>query len=223
MGLNHTCRGPSTRPARKLLRRNKAGDGVLEAEGLASIRGERLVFAGLGFSVAPGGALLLVGPNGSGKSTLLRLVAGLVRAEAGRLRWQGADALADLAEHAGRVAYLGHQDAVKPGLTVAENLSVWGFRDRVAPALERVALTSLADLPAKMLSAGQRRRLAIARLILRPAPIWLLDEPTLGLDVASVARFGDMLAAHRARGGVVMAATHLPLPLPGAAELSLAA
>jgi len=223
MGLNHTCRGPSTRAARKLLRRNKAGDGVLEAEGLASIRGERLVFAGLGFSVAPGGALLLVGPNGSGKSTLLRLVAGLVRAEAGRLRWQGADALADLAEHAGRVAYLGHQDAVKPGMTVAENLSVWGFRDRVAPALERVALTSLADLPAKMLSAGQRRRLALARLALRPAPIWLLDEPTLGLDVASVARFGDMLAAHRAEGGVVMAATHLPLPLPGAAELSLAA
>jgi heme exporter protein A len=205
------------------VRRSKAGDGVLVAEGLASIRGERLVFAGLGFQVAPGGALLLVGPNGSGKSTLLRLVAGLVRAEAGRLLWQGMDALADLAEHAGRVAYLGHQDAVKPGLTVAENLSVWGFRDRLAAALDAVALTALADLPAKMLSAGQRRRLALARLVLRPAPIWLLDEPTLGLDVASVERFGAMLAAHRAQGGVVLAATHLPLPLPGAADLSLAA
>jgi heme exporter protein A len=196
---------------------------VLEAEGLASIRGERLVFSGLGFRVASGGALLLVGPNGSGKSTLLRLVAGLVRAEAGALRWRGADALADLAEHATRVAYLGHLDAVKPGLTVAENLRAWGQRDAVGPALDAVALTRLADLPAKMLSAGQRRRLALARLALRPASIWLLDEPTLGLDVASVERFGLMLAQHRARGGLVLAATHLPLPLPDAAELSLAA
>jgi heme exporter protein A len=198
------------------------GESVLEAEGLAVIRGERLVFVGLGFRVEAGGALLLVGPNGSGKSTLLRLAAGLVRAEAGRLLWQGADALADLAEHAGRVAYLGHLDAVKPGLTVAENLVVWGHRGRVARALEAVGLASLADLPAKMLSAGQRRRLALARLALRPAPIWLLDEPTLGLDLASVERFGTLLAEHRAQGGVVLAATHLPLPLPGAAELSLA-
>ena len=195
---------------------------MLEAEGLAVIRGERLVFSDLGFRVAEGGALLLVGPNGSGKSTLLRLVAGLVRPEAGTVRWRGADALTDLAEHAGRVAYVGHLDAVKPGLTVAENLSVWGFRARVAAALTAVGLAALADLPAKMLSAGQRRRLALARLALRPAPIWLLDEPTLGLDVASVERFGAMLAAHRAQGGVVLAATHLPLPLPGAAELSLA-
>jgi heme exporter protein A len=196
---------------------------VLEAEGLASIRGERLVFSGLGFAVAPGGALLLTGPNGSGKSTLLRLVAGLVRAEAGRLLWNRADALADLGEQARRVAYVGHLDAVKPGLTVAENLGVWGVRERVAPALAAVGLTALADLPAKMLSAGQRRRLALSRLALRPAPIWLLDEPTLGLDAGSVERFGAMLAAHRAGGGVVLAATHLPLPLPGAADLSLAA
>jgi heme exporter protein A len=194
----------------------------LEAAGLAVIRGERLVFSGLGFRVAEGGAMLLVGPNGSGKSTLLRMVAGLVRAEAGRLLWRGADALADLAEHAGRVAYLGHLDAVKSGLTVAENLLVWGFRERVAVALDAVGLAALADLPAKMLSAGQRRRLALARLALRPAPIWLLDEPTLGLDTASVERFGVMLAKHRAAGGVVLAATHLPLPLPGATELSLA-
>jgi heme exporter protein A len=217
-GLNHTCAGPSTR------RRNAAirGARVLEAENLAAIRGERLVFAGLSFRVPDGGALLLVGPNGSGKSTLLRLVAGLVRAEAGELRWHGADALADLAGHAGRISYVGHLDAVKPGLTVAENLLVWGCRDRAARALEALGLAALADLPAKMLSAGQRRRLALARLALRPAPIWLLDEPTLGLDAASVARFGTMLATHRDAGGVVLAATHLPLPLPGAAELSLA-
>jgi heme exporter protein A len=195
---------------------------VLEATGLAAFRGERLVLSGIGFSVAEGGALLLTGPNGSGKSTLLRLLAGLVRAEAGRLLWRGQDAFADLPEHAARVAYLGHLDAVKPGLTVAENLQVWAGRTAILPALEAVGLAALADLPAKMLSAGQRRRLAVARLALRPAPIWLLDEPTLGLDMASVARFGVMLAAHRARGGVVLAATHLPLPLPDAAELALA-
>ena len=104
------------------------GGVVLQAQGLAAFRGERLVFAGLSFSVPAGGALLLTGPNGSGKSTLLRLLAGLGRAEAGRLLWDGADALADLPAHAARVRYLGHQDAVKPGLTVAENLRFWGGR-----------------------------------------------------------------------------------------------
>jgi heme exporter protein A len=204
------------------VRRSKTGDGVLEAEGLAAIRGERLVFFDIGFRVPEGGALLLTGPNGSGKSTLLRLVAGLGRVEVGRVLWRGDDAFSDLAEHAGRIAYVGHLDAVKPGLTVAENLSVWGGRGAVTPALAAVGLESLADLPAKMLSAGQRRRLALARLALRPAPIWLLDEPTLGLDTPSVERFGAMLAEHRGRGGVVLAATHLPLPLPGSAELALA-
>ncbi len=194
---------------------------MLEADGVAAFRGERLVFSGLSLTVPEGGALLLTGPNGSGKSTLLRLLAGLVRAEAGRLLWRGQDALADLSEHAARVSYVGHMDAVKFGLTVGENLSVWAPPAAVAVALAAVGLTALADLPAKMLSAGQRRRLALARLALRPAPIWLLDEPTLGLDTASVARFGAMLAAHRATGGVVVAATHLPLPLPEAAERAL--
>lgn len=195
---------------------------VLMAEELAAFRGERLVFAGLSFEVAAGGALLLVGPNGSGKSTLLRILAGLGRAEAGRLLWEGEDVLADRTAHAQRVAYLGHQDAVKPGLTTAENLRFWGDPKAVAGALDAVALGGLADLPARMLSAGQKRRLALARLPLARAPLWLLDEPTLGLDTASVARFGTLLAAHRAAGGVVVTATHLPLPLPDAGELALA-
>jgi len=194
---------------------------VFQAEGLAAFRGERLVFSGVGFAVASGGALVLTGPNGSGKSTLLRLLAGLVRAAAGRVLWQGTDALADLTAHGARVAYLGHQDAVKPGLTAAENLRFWGDRDKVARALAAVDLAPLAELPARMLSAGQKRRLALARLALSTAPIWLIDEPTLGLDAASVTRFGAMLAGHRAAGGIVIAATHLPLPLPGAEELSL--
>ncbi|OJY67839.1 MAG: heme ABC exporter, ATP-binding protein CcmA [Rhodospirillales bacterium 70-18] len=198
------------------------GEAVLAAEGLTVIRGERLVFAGLSFTVPRGGALLLVGPNGSGKSTLLRLLAGLGRAEAGRLLWAGEDALADRTAHAARVAYLGHQDAVKPGLSVAENLAFWGGPAAVARALAAVDLARLAELPTRMLSAGQKRRLALARLAMGAAPLWLLDEPTLGLDTASVARFGEMLKSHRNTGGIVIAATHLPLPLPGAAELALA-
>jgi heme exporter protein A len=197
---------------------------VLRGESLAVFRGERLVFRDLDFSVASGQALVLAGPNGSGKSTLLRLLAGLVRPIAGQLLWQDEDALADLAGHAARVAYVGHQDAVKPGLTAAENLR---FAARlaggaVADALAAVGLADLADLPARMLSAGQKRRLALARLALTRAPLWLLDEPTLGLDTASIGHFGVLLAGHRARGGMVVAATHVPLPLDGTTELRLA-
>jgi heme exporter protein A len=197
---------------------------VLRAEGLAVFRGERLVFRDLDFAVPEGGALVVAGPNGSGKSTLLRLLAGLVRPIAGHLWWQDQDALADLPAHAMRVAYVGHQDAVKPGLTVAENLA---FTARLSGgsaggALEAVGLSDLAELPARMLSAGQRRRLALSRLALSTAPLWLLDEPTLGLDTASIARFGALLAGHRTRGGMVVAATHVPLPLDGTRELRLA-
>jgi heme exporter protein A len=196
---------------------------VLAAEDVAVFRGERLVFRDLSLTVPAGGALVLAGPNGSGKSTLLRLLAGLVRPAAGRLLWDGEDALADIAGHGRRVAYLGHQDAVKPGLTVEENLrfaaAVSGRL--VLAALEAVALRDLADLPARMLSAGQKRRLALSRLVLSAAPVWLLDEPTLGLDTASIERFGSLLAIHRAEGGMVVAATHVPLPLPDAVGLRL--
>lgn len=195
----------------------------LVAASLAAFRGERLILRDLSFTVAPGGALILAGANGSGKSTLLRLLAGLLRPVAGTLYWGGQDALADLTAHGRRVAYLGHQDAVKPGLTAAENLRL---AERLsghsaAVALDRLGLAALSDLPARMLSAGQRRRLSLARLCLSQAPIWLLDEPTLGLDTASIDRFGALLADHRAAGGVVVAATHVPLPLPDAAELLL--
>jgi heme exporter protein A len=194
---------------------------LLSAEDVAAFRGERLVLRGLSFGVAAGEALLLLGPNGSGKSTLLRLLAGLKRPDAGQVLWQGEDALADLSAHARRVAYLGHQDAVKPGLSVAENLLFAAAGRAVLPALEAVGLAALAELPARMLSAGQKRRLALARLALSPAPLWLLDEPTLGLDHASLGRLGALLARHRDAGGMVVAATHLDLPLPGAAELRL--
>ena len=193
----------------------------LEARAIAAFRGERLVLRDLSFALAGGEALLLLGPNGSGKSTLLRLLAGLKRADAGDLLWDGADALADLPAHARRVAYLGHLDAVKSGLTAAENLQFAAGRQDVTPALAALGLEGLADLPARMLSAGQRRRLALARLPLSPAALWLLDEPTLGLDTASLDRLGTLLATHRAAGGMVVAATHLDLPLPDARSLRL--
>jgi heme exporter protein A len=193
----------------------------LEARGLAAFRGERLVLRDLSLTVAEGEALLLLGPNGSGKSTLLRLLAGLKRPDAGELLWDGVDAMADPAAHAGRVAYLGHLDGIKAGLTVAENLAFAAAGRAVTPALAALGLDGLAELPARMLSAGQRRRLALARLPLSPAPLWLLDEPTLGLDTASLDRLGALLAVHRAAGGMVVAATHLDLPLPGARLLQL--
>jgi heme exporter protein A len=209
---------------------------MLEARELACLRGERVVFAGVSFAVPAGGALLLTGPNGAGKSSLLRVLAGLLPAAEGRLLWDGADALAERAAHARRLRYLSHADALKPALTARENLRfyarLWGGGnggggDAEAAALEALGLAALADLPARVLSAGQRRRLALARLALSDgaappaAPLWLLDEPSVGLDAAAVGRLGALLARHRAAGGMVVAATHLPLPLPDAAELRL--
>lgn len=196
---------------------------LLEAQDLACLRGERAVFAGLSFRLPAGGALLLTGANGAGKSTLLRVLAGLLPAAEGRLLWAGEDALADRAAHARRLRYVGHGDALKPALTARENLLVfarlWGGDPE--QALAEVGLAPLADLPARVLSAGQKRRLGLARLALGSAPLWLLDEPTTGLDAASVGRLGGLLARHRAAGGAVVAATHLPLPLPDAGELRL--
>ncbi|MBM3518237.1 MAG: heme ABC exporter ATP-binding protein CcmA [Alphaproteobacteria bacterium] len=200
---------------------------ILTGDGLSCIRGERLVFADLSFRLDGGGALLIRGPNGSGKSTLLRLVAGLLPAAAGTLRWDDLDPRNDPQEHARRLHYVGHLDAVKPALSVAENLAFW-IRLRGAPAggegaaLARLGLEALFGLPARHLSAGQRRRLALARLAGAAAPLWLLDEPTVSLDEASVAALCAMIVAHRREGGMVLAATHGPLAIGAAAELRLA-
>lgn len=201
----------------------EAAGAVLEARDLACLRGDRIVFAGLSFALPAGAALLLTGANGAGKSTLLRILAGLLRPAEGGVFWRGDDTAADPAAHAARMRYVSHHDALKPALTVTENLDffarVWG--GAVVPALEAMALAPLADLPARVLSSGQKRRLALARLALAPVPLWLLDEPTTGLDAASVARLGPLLAAHRAAGGIVVAATHIPLPLDAPQELRL--
>ena len=179
---------------------------------MAALRGDRLVLSGVSLAVPPGAALLLLGPNGAGKSTLLRVLAGLKRPDAGRVTWP---------EGAPPVAYLGHSDGIKLGLTAGENLRFAAAGRPIGAALAALGLERLVDLPARMLSAGQRRRLALARLALNPAALWLLDEPTLGLDSASLDRLGTLLARHRDAGGGVVAATHQALALPGAAVVQL--
>ena len=185
-------------------------DEGLVAERVSALRGERLVLDAVSLAVPRGAAMLLTGPNGAGKSTLLRLLAGLLRADAGVVRWRGA------ALEGGQVAYLGHLDALKPALTPMETLGLWCDPARARTALDASGLAALAELPVRVLSAGQRRRLALARLAVRNAPVWLLDEPTVGLDTVAVERLGTAMAAHRAGGGVIVAATHLPLPLVAA-------
>ena len=183
----------------------------LTASELSCIRGSRSVFNGLNLQLSAGEALALVGPNGSGKSSLLRLVAGLLRPSAGRIELAGGAAERTIAEQA---HYLGHLDALKPSLTVTENLHFWASYlgdGTPAPALAAVGLGDLADLPAAYLSAGQRRRLSLARLIAVPRPIWLLDEPTSALDSAGQERLVDLMRRHLAGGGLIMAATHGPL------------
>jgi heme exporter protein A len=198
---------------------------MLKAEGLACVRGERIVFRGLDFSLSAGEAMLLVGPNGVGKSSLLRLIAGLIPIAEGRLAWDGAPVADDPDAHRARLAYVGHLDALKPAMTLAENLGFWarlaGAEGAVETALARFDLADLADLPARFLSAGQRRRLGLARLALDTRPLWLLDEPSVSLDVASVSRLAALVAEHRARGGMVLAASHVDLGIDGASVLDL--
>lgn len=187
---------------------------LLTAFNLALFRGERLVFRDISFSLGSGEFLVLRGANGAGKSSLLRAVAGLTPLAAGTLSWDGADALEDLPAHAKRIAWLGHPDAVKPALTVFENVP--------APeALLAVGLQAYGELPARLLSAGQRRRLGLARVVAAKASLWLLDEPTTALDAASTGRFLEICAAHRESGGLIIASTHLPLALPRAKTLTL--
>jgi heme exporter protein A len=185
----------------------------LSASGLGCVRGSRTVFSGVNLELSSGGALGLVGPNGSGKSSLLRLIAGLLRPSAGRIDLHGGEAEGSIAEQA---HYLGHLDAFKPSLTVAENLGFWArylgdVPTRTDEALAAIGLDGLAALPAAYLSAGQRRRLSLARLIAVPRPIWLLDEPTAALDAAGQEQLVDLMRAHLGTGGMIVAATHGPL------------
>lgn len=194
----------------------------LLAQELGCVRGGRTVFEGIGFTIAAGEALCVTGRNGAGKSSLLRQIAGLVRIASGAIILKGGDPELSIAEQA---HYLGHLDAVKASLSVRENLTFWtrylGGDGGVDAALAALDLDGLADLPAAYLSAGQRRRLSIARLIAVPRPIWLLDEPTSALDAAAQARAAELMREHLVGGGIIVAAVHGKIGLDGAHELRL--
>lgn len=197
----------------------------LTAENLTCQRGERLLFEGLSFALDAGRLMTLVGPNGTGKSSLLRIIAGLLRADEGTVSFSAdGKSTADVQPY---LHYLAHRDALKDALSVEENLAFWrgyfGGRGDIHKALEAVGIGRLAPLPAGVLSAGQRRRLALARLLVVRRPVWLLDEPTAALDKASEANFGQLLDDHLAAGGMAVAATHMPLPRPPDETLDLSA
>jgi heme exporter protein A len=189
---------------------------------LACVRAGRLVFKDLHFSVGNGEILAVRGPNGAGKSSLLRLIAGFLQPSTGRLIIEGGDNELSLGE---QLHYLGHQDPLKPSLTVAENLAFWhrllSGSGTIANALEAVGLGPLADIPALYLSAGQRRRLSLARLVAVPRPVWLLDEPNSALDDAGQLALTGIMAEHVGRDGIIITATHGVLQLDGTKELIL--
>ncbi|MFO1132498.1 MAG: heme ABC exporter ATP-binding protein CcmA [Hyphomicrobiales bacterium] len=183
----------------------------LVGQDLTCERGGRIVFRDVSLSLKPGQLMQLTGPNGSGKSSLLRLIAGLNEAQSGTITLAGMDDEMALGQ---RAHYIAHQEAVKAALSVSENLSFWrdfmGGGD-VGEALAAFDLSRLSSYPAGLLSAGQKRRLALARLVLVPRVLWLLDEPTVGLDTASLARLAQVMARQLDAGGMIIAATHVPL------------
>jgi heme exporter protein A len=185
----------------------------LSGRGVRCVRDGREVFSGLDFDASAGEALAVTGSNGSGKTSLLRLIAGLLTISGGSIGLEGGEAELNLAEQA---HYLGHRDALKPALSVTENLAFWrdflgGEASDAQTSLATVGLDHAAHLPAAYLSAGQRRRLSIARLLAIRRPIWLLDEPTNALDAAGQSMFAGLMGDHLARGGLIVAATHAPL------------
>ncbi|MGE5156768.1 MAG: heme ABC exporter ATP-binding protein CcmA [Gemmatimonas sp.] len=187
----------------------------LLASSLTCVRSGREVFSGLSFEAAAGELLAVTGRNGSGKTSLLRLIAGLLPPGGGTLAFEGGDAELTLAEQA---HYLGHRDALKPALSVLENLSFWrdflgGEAGSAPESLAAVGLAHAAHLPAGYLSAGQRRRLSLARLLTVRRPLWLLDEPTNALDAGGQDMVAGLMRAHLAGGGLIVAATHAPLGL----------
>ena len=197
---------------------------ALVIENLALQRGGRLLFSGLGFELPAGRAAALIGRNGAGKTSLLRAIAGLTPLEAGTIRFGTLDPVDARAEH---VNLAGHQDGQKPARTAWEELAFWarwnGAGESAArEAAARLELTRLLDLEVRRLSAGQRRRLSLARLLAAPRALWLLDEPLSPLDADWRARFGELMGEHLAGGGLIVAAVHDPLPIPAlAVEIGL--
>ena len=199
----------------------------LSAENIAVERGGRAVLTGLSFSARAGAALIVTGPNGAGKSTLLRAIAGFLPLAAGAFALEGGASESSIGEQA---HYLGHADALKGALTAGENLAFFAGALGGDPsdgvwrgALQRLGLAHVADFPVRALSAGQKRRVALARLLVAPRPLWLLDEPTTALDAAAQGLFAAIMRERLEAGGLIVAATHAPLGLEGAETLRLGA
>lgn len=195
-------------------------------ENIRCVRGERLVLDGAGFRLADGGALILKGANGAGKSTLLRLMAGLMRPVSGRILWDDAEIADDAAGHNQRMVYIGHADAIKPLLSVYENVAFWAELSGHAgttpeAAMQTFAIDHLQELPARYLSAGQRRRVGLCRMLTQGAQLWLLDEPTTALDQATTDVLTHVIEKHRQNGGMVAISTHGEMGLGNSQTLTL--
>jgi heme exporter protein A len=182
---------------------------------LTCIRGERVVFTDLNFSINDGEILNLRGPNGSGKSTLLRLMSSLLKPTHGTITWDNINIIDDESSFKTLIHYIGHQDAIKTGLTVEENLRFWAETKsskngttKLSEALEQFSLEKFSELPGRLLSAGQRKRLNLARMCATWAPLWLLDEPSNSLDAQSLAELYNAISVHQKKGGMIVIATH---------------
>ena len=199
---------------------------LFSGQNLTCLRGGRIVFEKLNFALDAGDALILVGPNGSGKSSLLRVMSGLLRSIAGAVLWCGESITDEPEAHNKRLHYVSHLDAVKPAFTAAENVAFWaGLRDGSADApaaLGAFGISHLAEIPGQLLSAGQKRRVNLARIIGTPAPLWLLDEPAAALDSNALQYLRNAVIRHCSEGGMVVVSTHVDLGLDGAETMSLA-
>lgn len=194
---------------------------MLEAHNLECVRGERRLFAGLGFQLGAGELLYLQGRNGSGKTSLLRMLIGLLPPEAGEIRWKGAPIRDSGDEFRADLCYLGHLNAIKEELTPLENLLAAArladeelSEDDALDALEQVGLAGREELACKYLSQGQKRRVALARLVQEKRPLWVLDEPFVALDTAAVDWLAGLISAHLQRGGLAVMTTHQPVAIP---------
>ncbi len=197
----------------------------ISAHHLECFRGGRLIFQNLTFELSKGGALTLVGPNGSGKSSLLRILAGFLKPKSGHVQYNKENIFDNVDTYRSKIHYVGHLDAIKPNLTVSEHLNFWaaskGYEKPNQDILELLDLKTLSEIPGKFLSAGQKRRLSLTRLLTAPAQLWILDEPSVSLDEKSINSLENMLATHRADGGIVVIATHTRISLPNSQNISM--